>query len=65
MLTLFEERIDIMFQHIRDALKKEQRLIAKAQDEVYQSETGSVSSACVPRIAGGYSGFFGNLGKKA
>ena len=36
MLTLFEEGIDIMFQRIRDTLKKEERLIAKAQDEVYQ-----------------------------
>ena len=36
MLTLFEEGIDIMFQRIRDTLKKEEQLIAKAQDEVYQ-----------------------------
>lgn len=36
MLTLFEEGIDIMFQRIRDTLKKERQLIAKAQDEVYQ-----------------------------
>ena len=36
MLTIFEEGIDIMFQRIRDTLKKEERLIAKAQDEVYQ-----------------------------
>lgn len=36
MLTIFEEGIDIMFQRIRDTLKKEEQLIAKAQDEVYQ-----------------------------
>ena len=36
MLTLFEQGIDIMFQRIRDTLEKEQQLIAKAQDEVYQ-----------------------------
>ena len=36
MLTLFEEGIDIMFQRIRDTLKKEEQLIAKAKDEVYK-----------------------------
>ena len=36
MLTILEEGIDIMFQRIRDTLKKEEQLIAKAKDEVYQ-----------------------------
>ena len=36
MLTLFEEGIDIMFQRIRDSLKREERLIAKAKNEVYK-----------------------------
>ena len=40
MLTILEEGIDIMFQRIRDTLKKEKQLIAevtaKAQDKVYQ-----------------------------
>lgn len=33
MLTIFEEGIDIMFQRIRDSLKREERLIAKAKNE--------------------------------
>jgi len=36
ILTIFEEGIDIMFQRIRDTLKKEERLIAKAKGEVYK-----------------------------
>ena len=36
MLTILEEGIDIMFQRIRDTLRKEEHLIAKAKDEVYQ-----------------------------
>ena len=36
MLTISEEGIDIMFQRIRDTLKKEEQLIAKAKDEVYK-----------------------------
>ena len=36
MLTIFEEGIDIMFQRIRDTLKKEEQLIAKAKNEVYK-----------------------------
>ena len=33
MVTIFEEGIDIMFQRIRDSLKREERLIAKAKTE--------------------------------
>ena len=36
MLTILEEGIDIMFQRIRDTLKREEQLISKAKDEVYQ-----------------------------
>ena len=36
MLTILEEGIDIMLQRIRDTLKKEEQLIAKAKDAVYQ-----------------------------
>ncbi|MDD9972564.1 MAG: hypothetical protein OXU27_01090 [Candidatus Poribacteria bacterium] len=31
-----DQEIDIMFQRIRDTLKREERLIAKAKDEVYK-----------------------------
>ena len=33
MVTIFEEGIDIMFQRIRDSLKREERLIDKAKKE--------------------------------
>ena len=40
MLTILEEGIDVMFQRIRDTLRKEKQLIAevtaKAKAEVYQ-----------------------------
>ena len=38
MLTILEEGIDIMFQRIRDTLKKEKQLIAEAKAEAKQKE---------------------------
>ena len=36
LLTLLEEGSDIMFQRIRDTLRKERQLVAETKDEVYK-----------------------------